>query len=227
VPSDKQLPGAAKYLAPKDDTRYDERNALVDRANEVTDLRVLLNDLGCDIPDGTGTSWKFRCPFGVEHEDGGMERAARYYADSNSAYCFATHGILTPVRLLSMSEGISQHKAAQRLIGGAGIKYGWRDRFREMLEGADTRRTTASPAYAVTALYVRLRAFEEYQHRQYDPDFREALEARMEALEGVAGDFDGYMAWVDGSVEVLASLLESEYTRKQMGTARPNERQHP
>lgn len=208
--SEKRLDGAAKYLVPKDDrARYEERDALVIRANDTADLRVMLNDLGADIPEDAVTSWKAHCPFGAEHSDGGIEKAMRYYPESNSAYCFAAHGILTPVRVLALSEGISQHKAAQRLVGAAGIRYGWRERFREVQEEA-SRPGTASPAYAITALHVRIQTHPNYLRRQFDDDFRAAWEGCMERLEGVGNEFDAFMGWVEGSVRVLAQVLESE-----------------
>lgn len=206
--SEKHLPGAGRYLAPTDDrARFEERDALVTRANDSVDLRDMLNELGADIPEGTGTSWKTYCPFGIEHEDGGISKALRYYAESNSAMCFATHGVLTPVRLLSMTEGISQHKAAQRLAGPS--RFGWRERVRELQADA-YRPRTGSPAFAVTALTVRLKVYPTYVKRQFDEDFRTALEARIEALGDVASDFDSLNGWVEASVEVLAPLLESE-----------------
>ena len=204
---DKRLPGAEKYLAGSDDrARFEEQDALVARANEITDLRLMLNELDCDIPEDTVGSWKARCPWGAEHEDGGIDKAMRYYPESNSAFCFATHGMLTPVRLVSMAEGISQHKSAQRLMGSAGIKYGWRDRFHEM-QAASSPYVTATPAYAFSALQVRLRAYPAYMERQYDSDFRAALEARMDVLGATPGSFDSYMAWVEESVAALAPLL--------------------
>ena len=210
--SNRSLPGASKYLqreAPST-SRFADRDAVQARANEVTDLRAMLLDMGCEVPDGAA-SWKFKCPFGAEHADGGMDKSARYYADGNVAYCFAGHGMLTPVRLRALSAGITQQKAADRLLSEAGVttRRGWRDRYVEVSEAVERERGPKAPSleHVVAALTMRLQEYPAYMTRQYDEDFRAVMHARIEALAEVPNDSTAYAAWVRQSLEELAPLL--------------------
>jgi hypothetical protein len=69
-----------------------------------------------ESPEGR-PSGKFHCPFELtEHDDQGAEAAMRWYADSNSAYCFACQAYYRPVSLLAAAWEMDPDDAAAEAL---------------------------------------------------------------------------------------------------------------
>lgn len=94
-----------------------EEISAVELANERMSIFTACNKLGMDIPDYASVSMKLYCPFGhLFHADGGMSKAFRIYPGTNSAYCFASCGYFTPVRLIAMDKDVSNDEAAEMIL---------------------------------------------------------------------------------------------------------------
>ena len=176
------LPGSDKY---RQTTPDPPRDGLVDRANEATSTLTMLLSLGCSIPEGVQRSWKFHCPWEEEHGDGGKDKAARYYGTTDTAFCFAGHGALTPVKMLAYDSGITYKKAAEKILRDTGqwnVTVDWRERFAEL---KDKKQAAVSITYAVDALRLALSEDEQYRYRQYDEDVRAKMEQALEVLDAI------------------------------------------
>lgn len=86
-------------------------------ANEQVSIIKACNMIGMDIPDFSLSSLKVYCPFGhLYHADEGRSRAMRIYPATNSAYCFAGCGYLSPVKLIAIDRDSSEQDAAEWLL---------------------------------------------------------------------------------------------------------------
>src|SRR5690242_15199253 len=114
------LPGSDKYrkVAEQGNTAMTD----IEKANDAMDVLPLLWAMGCQIPADVERSVKFKCPYGSEHSDGGVEKAARFYGPTRTAYCFAGHGQLTPVKLMADADGLSWDQAADKILRERGLK---------------------------------------------------------------------------------------------------------
>jgi hypothetical protein len=92
--------------------------SIVDTVNDQVPITSILIKMGIDVPDSSsGSSWKTNCPFEeFYHIDGGRAKSLRVYFGTNSAYCFAGCGYLTPVSLYAMKTGLSRAEAASMLM---------------------------------------------------------------------------------------------------------------
>lgn len=183
-----ELRGAEKYRREPDvDARRKRGSAEVERANSVPIQSVLQDVFNLYVPSDLYRSWKTSCPFSYEHPDGGIEKNMRIYA-SNSAYCFAAHGVLTPVRMMQVHYGVSQSRAARMLADRYGLVKSepyWKRMERLVLEQATRMQEAGSPAHAVAALQTALGRVPGYTHKQFDPEVTTAMEAELERLDEV------------------------------------------
>lgn len=191
------------------------RRDVVTWANESISIFDLLQGLfGVDAPR-EGGSFKIFCPFSFEHPDGGVERACRTYPETNSAYCFALHGRLTPVKLYALAKDLRYKQAAVELLRRAGLydPRPWKERLPEVLaerEAAKATRTDlGDPQTLVAALHTSLRSHPAYPVAGVSPALSGALEARMALLEGLSG-VEAVRTWYDESKKVLWEALDQE-----------------
>lgn len=86
-------------------------------ANEQVSIIKACNMIGMDIPDFSLASLKVYCPFGhLYHADEGRSRAMRIYPATNSAFCFASCGYLSPVKLIAIDKDSTEQEAAEWLL---------------------------------------------------------------------------------------------------------------
>lgn len=165
------LPGADKYLtAEKSSKSVDPR---VQLANDKVRIEEVLTKYFNTYVPYQAHSWKVRCPFFFEHDDGGIDRQFRVYSATNTGYCFALHGTLTPVRLWSIRGSFrTQREAATALLDTFGVSYReppyW-ERVRGLQETIESR-PVADPQIMVQAIQYFLRNLEGYEAHQYDTE---------------------------------------------------------
>lgn len=168
--------------------RKDRALRLIERADERVDLLQVLSEFfDTDVPSGFPRSWKTWCPFGGEHPDGGEEKALRVYP-SNSAYCFAGHGVLGPVRLIQLGKGMRAVQAAEFLLRHYHIPGSrpWRERFSEMLiDQATQTEPVGSSALLASALQEALQHHPGYARIQYAHPFITRMEFRLDQLDRI------------------------------------------
>jgi hypothetical protein len=207
-----ELRGAEMYRRkPVDDPRLKALRAEVDKSNTVPIQTVLKDLFGIYVPGGLDRSWKTTCPFGFEHPDGGVERNMRVYG-SNSAYCFAMHGFLTPVRLVQLRNEVTQRRAARILAEQYGLAKRepyWVRMQQLVLDQATKVQEAGSPTHAVAALQAALERHESYTMRQFDPDVTQAMEVELERLDEVlrAREEGGVRAWFREALTRMSRIL--------------------
>lgn len=215
------LPGADKYLASaatKQTRPQSWAERLIDRANEVSIFDVLEDFFDRALPR-EGQSFKARCPFGVEHPDGGLDKGWRTYPGSNSSMCFVMHGYMGPVRLVQIQYGIKAVSAAERILNFYNLNRPrpWRDRYWDVateVEQRGARPVTGDPAHAVEALNIALRKEPTYATRQFDADVLHAMEIVMDALDKAmqSGNPDAVREWYDKAKSAMLRILKRENT---------------
>ena len=180
------------------------------KADRIIPLMTVLSDFDISLPpDASG--WKFHCPFGEEHRDGGIDRAARYYSETNSAYCFSSHGVLTPTKIRARQWNMPPLKAAFKMLEDAGMPVG-KISYRKRMEDLAERRQIAASGKdldrqaVMEALGVALRGLEGYTERQYDADVRAVMEKALEALVLVE-DVDQARRWLAAVKERVRKIL--------------------
>jgi hypothetical protein len=207
-----ELRGADKYrVRSVEDPRRRALSAEVDRANSVPIQSVLKDLFGVYVPEGLDRSWKTHCPFYFEHPDGGLEKNLRVYG-SNSAYCFAMHGFLTPVRLVQLRSETGPKRAAQILAERYGLvkKEPYWVRMSQLISDQSTKlRDSGSPTHAVAALQSALEHVEGYDRRQFDPDVTQAMEAALEGLDEVlrTREEGGVRQWFRSALKSMTTML--------------------
>lgn len=183
-----ELRGAEKYRRqPVEDPRRTALQVEIDRANAVPIQSVLSDLFGIYVPTGLDRSWKTTCAFSFEHPDGGVERNMRVYG-SNSAFCFAMHGFLTPVRLIQIRSEVGAKRAAAILSERYGLvkRVPYWERMRQLVLDKSVKvQDSGSPTHAVAALQAALGRLESYQVRQFDQDVMQAMEDELERLDEV------------------------------------------
>jgi hypothetical protein len=204
------LPGSDKYrkVADQGSTAVTD----VEKANEAVDVLPLLWALGCEIPAEVERSVKFKCPYSAEHPDGGVEKAARFYGATRSAYCFAGHGVLTPVKLIADDEGLTWDQAADKILRERGLKEKpktYQERFTELREKS-TVTASLDTSYSITALRTWLTSeYPEYGKRQYDDDVRDGFMRCVDALNSKADPtVDELREWLTVAKKVMKKVMD-------------------
>lgn len=204
------LPGASKYRVSETQAQGETD---IDRANAAVSTLMVLLSHGCDIPEGVERSWKFHCPFGNEHIDSGMEKNARYYGQTDTAFCFAQHGALTPVKIEAYTQGTTYAKAAESILRERGL---WRvvkpykERMTELLSEREEA-PQVSTSYVVDALRTSLAQVEEYKRRQYDEDVRKKMEQCLEVLDALPDhSLETLSKWLDKAKAAMLRVILEE-----------------
>lgn len=183
-----RLVGSESYVSSaRGGPTYVDRDDLVARANLIDVRTVLLDFHGLDVPPMN--SWKVDCPYSFEHGDGGTDKNCRMYDMANALYCFAMHGMLTPVRLTVLRTDLRQREAATELLQHYGkLKgRGYRARYEEVLQEMERRREgDTNVQVLVEALHVALAKEPTFFRRQFDADVREELTSAMDRLSEMA-----------------------------------------
>lgn len=203
----------AKYLRKEEFSDVPEADNNIDKANQAVPVLKMLWALGCDIPAEVEKSWKFHCPFEAEHSDQGKSKAARYYPETNTAFCFDSHDSLTPVKLTAWANDVSFEEAARQILDEQGIKYKkqsyqerWEERKAEVHE-----MVTFDTSYAVQALRDWLNDDPEYVARQYDVDIRETLVYCLNVLNEMKTlNPETVRQWLSISKNVMSKKLARE-----------------
>lgn len=157
-----------------------EAQALIEAANELP-LAALLEAMHGVYVDRERPA-KYHCPFGhIWHSDGGVDRALRFYPDSNTAFCFAGCGFLNPVRLAQVSWDIrSPIRAASELLEKyAGPPPTWEERLAKALSPRTPELTQA----CVAALHQALSGDPGYATLSLHPTVLAATEECLDRLE--------------------------------------------
>lgn len=206
------LPGSEKYAKPPDNPRRNRWQDEVDKANTIPIQWLFRDFFGSHVPEDLQRSWKTDCPFAFEHYDGGKDKNFRVY-QTNTAYCFDVHGMLTPVRLASMHWDLSPVRAARRLEDKyeRGHRPYW-ERMKEMiLQQEVAEELKVSPQSAVAALHMRLSQDERYVRRQFDQDVTKATETILEALdEAINSRKPGAVrSWLAESTKKMEGILDA------------------
>lgn len=184
----RRLPGSEKYQRPPEQRK--RSNSAIDRANELPIQVVLADEFDVHVPIEITTSWKTYCPFSWEHMDGGTDKTLRVYP-TNSAFCFALHGVLTPVKLISVQRDVEPIQAARWLCdryGLVGPREPYWERMSKLILERETRTSVGgNPAHAVLALQQALQGVPAYEATQYDPVVIAEVERWLEALDDLTG----------------------------------------
>lgn len=212
--SDRQLPGADKYLKHDEPDNRSRATRFVDKINAEVRLSTLLQDeFGIYIPDEIVRSWKTYCPWSFEHPDGGTDKTLRIYP-SNSAYCFALHGVLTPVRIVQIQHECGSYKAAHILAEKYGLaqrKPYW-ERMNELVLEQATRKKNRGPlSYAAEALRQALVQVPGFQWREFDDDVVAEVGRQLERLDDLDDREGAAREWL---VEAVASVTQVVKTGK-------------
>jgi hypothetical protein len=206
---------AAKYLKTAETPQASEAFTTIDKANQAIPVLRMLWAMGCDIPSEVEKSWKFFCPMGAEHSDNGKAKAARYYPETNSAFCFDGHDALTPVKLTAWANDVSYDQAAKQILDEQGISYKkqsyqerWEERKQEQEQGTPSLFDTS---FAVQSLRDWLNEIPEYTSRQYDVDIRETLVYCLDVLNEMKTlNPDTVRQWLKISKNVMSKKLGLE-----------------
>lgn len=174
---------------------------LYDLANQISMRDVMYDFFHTTLPE-VDRPYKIYCPFGVEHRDGGIDRAFRYYPSTNTAYCFSIHGFFTPVRLMAMKEDLSFYAAANLLIEHYSIDG---TRTPEIIPCESTR-----IAYLQRALMISLTSHPKFEKGQYAPAFSEALHSAFSDPPASDAAESELRVWYSDCRKGLAAVLDRE-----------------
>lgn len=210
------LPGSEKYRKVEDASGIESLSEF-DRANAAVSTLGLLLSLGCNIPTEVERSWKFHCPFEAEHMDQGIDKTARYYGSTDTAYCFAGHDALNPVRIIARLEGLSYQEAATKILEDRGLLNKKKQTYQERMEEAlsiSKSLLVSDPSDAIAALRLSVtRDLPEYTSRQFDADIRERWIKCASVLQDAIESHGGL------TPEQVSLWLQTskEYIRKGLG----------
>lgn len=179
------MPGSAgKYDLPKT-PRADARQQEIDEANTVP-VQVVLQELyQMHVPSDLSRSWKTHCPLGFEHPDGGIERTMRVY-QTNTAYCFSTHGFLSPVRLAMHhwdKPALYSARRLNKMFSEKKQREPYWERMARLVEERETKSTLGSAQQAFQALQESMSSDTRYTERQFDEDVTSLMEHLLEELD--------------------------------------------
>lgn len=205
---------AWRYLPQDGDRKRDERSLMFDRANATESVVRILNDeLDAGVPEsGEGKSWKLSCPWGIEHSDAGLDKAARYYWESDHAYCFAGHDVLDVVTIRSLMWHCSRYAAARRLLTlHAPDAVPKAQRLAELAHKvrAGEQPLAMSLPQAHQALTASLTRVDGYTEAQYRPAVREALMTCLSALNPSWAMAD-VLKWIEASTAYVGQTLKTK-----------------
>lgn len=206
------LPGSEKYrekFADRPQTWFDW---LLARAQDEIRIEEILNVyFGYNIPY-EARSWKTRCPLAAEHEDGGLDKQFRIYSESNTAYCFESHGRFDLLRLWQMHTHISKKQdAVIDLLEVFEVPY--RDvPYQEKFVQIKEKRLNVSVESVVASMNLFLFSLPRYSELQYSPEMLSGMEDFLSQIKDVcekAKRFEEVNEWFQQQKVRLETLLAS------------------
>lgn len=175
-------------------------------ANRIMRIDEAYSSATGTIISGIGdSSSKLRCPFtGMYHDD---YRSFRIYPQSNSAYCFACKEYFTPVKLISMTKGLSLEEATDYVLE---LK-GYREKtFEEKWDELDTQELRIDTSYLAEALKVFCsRAIPSWSTEQFNPSLSRKLTQCLNLLPAVRSEADSER-WLSASQEAMLAVAQRE-----------------
>jgi len=174
----------------------------MEKASRVPVLDVLKDYFGIIHP--ADATFKGYCPFGVEHPDGGTEKAMRTYPATNSAYCFALHGALDPIKLVMLKKGLPARAAAREVLRFYNIPVHtpWRRRYEELLVESE-HSTLANPVDLVEAAHLAMSSHPNYVDFMFTQALTNLMEYRLAVLDEMqAVTESAARQWLDETVEL-------------------------
>jgi hypothetical protein len=200
------LSSLQRFLAPS--APPSDAVLFIEQANRSVSIeKVLFDHFGIEVGPG-----KNPCPFDFEHSDGGQDKALRVYPDTNSAYCFALHGVLDPVKLFSLKGDNRPLYAAQLLMRAYGIDTrpkGWRERYNDIALQRETSVRQIPPGSVVEALQAALRQDQGYVAHQFHPDVLRAVEGQLDAIDKLVSQTTDIKEIQEWLTQAKATILTS------------------
>lgn len=180
----------------------------VDLANDYVGITSVLENMGIYVPEtSSGVSWKSHCPFeDYYHIDGGRDKSLRIYFESNTAFCFAGCGYLTPVKLFSLKTGLSEIDAAEILLSQSGYEL---PTFEDELEGVLRAKTRVSRAFLREALqtFCARTVGDSWRSVQFDDYVLVSLEKCLVLLDKVNDEIKA-RSWLELSKKYMSEILK-------------------
>lgn len=182
----------------------------VDIANEQVSIGYVLLQMGVDIPDySSGASWKANCPFEeFYHIDQGRSKSLRVYFATNSAYCFAGCGYLTPVTLYALKTGLPKAESAMLLLQANGLELPSLD---DELEHIMSLKNSISKASLREALQIfcQKSVGGKWHSVQFNDDILTGLDNCLQLLDKVDSE-ERARIWLTRSKEYMSALLKGK-----------------
>lgn len=180
----------------------------IELANEHVGITSVLERMGISTPEtSSGVSWKSHCPFeSYYHIDGGRAKSLRVYFDSNTAFCFAGCGYLTPVKLFSLKTGLAQLDAAEILLSQNGYEL---PSFEDELEGL----LKIKPGVSKAALREALQTFcarlagDSWRSVQFDDYVLVGLSNCLTILDKIDDELKA-RNWLELSKKYMSEILK-------------------
>lgn len=178
---------------------------LITKANEIVPISALFREFGYNVPDADTASMKISCPWSYMHSDYGLDKAMRIYA-SNTAYCFAGCGFITPVDLAVREWSMSPSKAARKLLEQRGFK---RQNLKEMWAEFKTNSEMVPDEETLSAaLLTALSSIPTYKDNQYDPAVLATIDKFNKVLPQVTNEEKARL-WLNAGKVRVQEILES------------------
>jgi hypothetical protein len=171
---------------------------------------LALESSGVRIPYSEGKSIKGRCPFAdVYHLTVDADLSMRVYSDTNSAYCFAGCGSLTPVFIYAKLNDLSYSKAAWSLLGFVGYKpKNLTEQWRELVSYSEP---FDKLSYRQAFIEYCNFTFDNWAELQYKGSVAGAVSKLFSVLE-VVNTMDDANTWLSVSKAKIRVKVENEFS---------------
>lgn len=207
------LVGSDKYRVEAPTRNLTWKEQVVQRAlKDIKIEDVLSRYYDINVPYDA-VSWKVRCPFFFEHEDGGLDKQFRVYSESNSGYCFAMHGRVDNLTLYRSQRFSSTFfDAAEALLTEFNIEYknkSYRETFEEILKEKEEVIDSSS---IIEAMKVYLSTISEYEDLQFHPEVLDGMKLFLDQVYSIcenASSLEEVETWYQLEKSRLRSILIS------------------
>lgn len=180
----------------------------VDLANEYIAISQVLILLDVEVPESySGSSWKSHCPFeDFYHIDRGRAKSLRVYYGTNSAYCFAGCGYMSPVSLYALKTGLSKVEAASLLLAKEGYELpSFDSEFTELLK-KETVINKASLREALQVFCKRVVGL-QWSTKQFENSVIKGIDNCLTLLARVESSEEAQQ-WLNLSKKYMKKILE-------------------
>ena len=182
--------------------------SLIETANEYVSISVVFNWLKIDVPESqSGTTFKVHCPFEeFYHIDQGRQKSLRVYYSTNSAFCFAGCGYMTPVSLFSQKTGLTNVESASFLLSKQG--YDLPSLEQDMIILANQPTTINYSSLRQALQFYCSRIFVGWNTLQFEDFVLDAMSHCLELLDKVETETDAN-EWLNQSKTYLKEVVNS------------------